>query len=159
MATAEIILPILGGYRDVTNPPSVSWTDVPYLLFSTPDDELLTWSFRIPDNYASGLKVKWQYSMVSATTGVVAIRSQVGASSVADSITSGGFDTLEASADVTVPGVAGNLAEISFSLTNIDSVAAGDHFAIRLGRENGTTGTNASGDMAVWAVSLQYTTT
>lgn len=159
MATAEIILPILGGYRDPTNPPGVSWTDVPYLTFDGTTDELLTWSFRIPDNYASALKVKWQYSMVSATTGVVAIRSQVGASSVADSITSGGFDILEASADATVPGVAGNLAEISFSLTNVDSLAAGDNFAIRLGRENGTTGTNASGDMAVWAVSLQYTTT
>lgn len=160
MATAYINLPILGGWRDTVNPPGVLWTDtVPYLTFDGTTDEIITWAFRMPSDYASGLTVKWQYSMASATTGVVAIRSQVAASSVGDNVATNVYDTVEASSDVTVPGSAGNMAEISFALTNLDSLAAGDHFAIRLGRENGTSGTNATGDMAVWAIALTYTTT
>lgn len=159
MATAEIILPILGGWKDLNSPPGTSWSDtVPYLTFDGTTDEMIAWAFRMPSNYASGLIVKWQFSMLSATTGVVSIRSEVAASAVGINPATNLYDTLNKSADVTVPGTAGNLAEISFSPTNLDSLAAGSHLAIRLGRENATTGTNATGDMLVWAVSLIYTT-
>lgn len=160
MATAEIILPLLGGWKDLNSPPGTSWADtVPYLTFDGTTDEMMAWAFRMPSNYASGLIVKWQFSMLSATTGVVAIRSEVAATASGGNPSTNLYDTLEKSTDTTVPGAAGNMAEISFSLTNVDSLAAGSYFAIRLGRENGTTGTNATGDMQVWAVSLIYTTT
>lgn len=160
MATAEIILPILGGWKDVNTPPGTSWSDtVPYLTCDGTTDEMIAWAFRMPSNYASGLTVKWMFSMLSATSGVVAIRSEVVASAIGVNPATNLYDTLQKSADTTVPGTAGNLAEISLSLTNVDSLAAGNHFAIRLGRENGVTGTNATGDMQVWAVSLIYTTT
>lgn len=161
MATAEIPLPILGAVRDATNPPGMGWSGaVPYLLFDGTTDELVTFSFRMPNNYASGLTVKWQYSMVSATFGNVALRSEIAASTVGDNIASRTYAALEKSADNTVPfSGAGTLAEITYVPVNLDSLAAGDQFAMRIGRENGTTGSNAVGDMAVWAVSLTYTTT
>lgn len=159
MATSQIILPLTGPGADATNPPGISWRGaVPYLLFDGTTDELITRSVRMPDDYASGLTVKWQYSMVSATTGVVAIRSQVMAASVGDPINVDSYDTLQTSSDNTVPGTAGNMKEISFALTNVDGLTAGDYLAIQLGRENGTAGTNATGDMAVWAIALTYTT-
>jgi hypothetical protein len=160
MATSQIILPILAGLRDATNPPGISYINArPYLLFDGTTDELLTWSFRMPDDYASGLTVKWQYSMVSATTNKVAIRAQVMAASIADNIDTDSYDTLQASSDATVPGTAGLMDEISLPLANVDSLDAGDYISIQLGRENGTTGANASGDMEVWAIALTYTTT
>lgn len=160
MATSQIILPILGGMRDATNPPGMSYVNArPYLLFDGATDELITWSFRMPSDYASGLTVKWQYSMVSATTGVVKIRSQVMAAADGVNIDTDSYATLDASADSTVPGAAGTMKEISFALTNLDSLAAGGYVSVQLGRENSTTGTNASGDMEVWAIALSYTTT
>ena len=127
-------------------------------MFDGSTDELLTWSqLRIPDDYGSGLTIKWQYSMVSATANNVAIRAQVMTVAAGGAISADSYDTLQASADDTVPGAAGNMKEISFALTNLDGLTAGRNFAIQLGRENGTSGTNASGDMAVWAIALTYT--
>jgi hypothetical protein len=160
MATAEILLNLAGPGADATNPPGILYRGVcPYLVFDGTTDELLTRSFRLPSNYSSGITLIVQYSMVSATTGVVAIRTECMAVSQGENITADSFDTLEKSSDSTVPGTAGLMKEISFSLTNVDGLVAGDNFTIKFGRENGTTGTNAAGDMAVWAVSLSYTTT
>lgn len=159
MATSEIPLPILGGVKDLLDAPGFFWLNGRYcFLFDGTTDELVTWQFRMPSDYASGLTVKWQYSMVSATTGVVKIRSQVMAVSDGENIDTHSYDTLQASSDSTVPGAAGTMREISFALTSVDSLAAGDYISIQLGRENATTGTNASGDMEVWAISLTYTT-
>lgn len=159
MATSQINLPLLGGVRDTTNPPGMGWVGSrPYLLFDGTTDELITWSFRMPGDYASGLTVKWQYSMVSAITNKVAIRVQIMTASDGDNIDTNGYDTLEKCADVTVPGTAGLMDEISFAITNLDGLLAGDYISIQLGRENGTTGTNASADMEVWAIALTYTT-
>ncbi|SEO77848.1 hypothetical protein [Nitrosovibrio sp. Nv6] len=159
MATSQILLPILGGIKDVTSPPGMSYVAArPYLTFDGTTDELITWSFRLPDDYASGLTVKWQYSMLSATTGVVSLRSQVMAVTAGEDILTESYATLDKSADSTVPATAGLMKEISFALTNVDSAAAGDYFSLRLGRENATTGTNALGDMLAWAITLTYTT-
>lgn len=159
MATSQINLPILGGVRDLTNPPGMTWVNArPCLLFDGTTDELITFSFRMPNDYASGLTVKWQYSMVSAITNNVATRAQVMAASDGDNIDTDSYDTLQASSDATVPGTAGLMDEISLALTNVDSLAAGDYISVQLGRENGTSGTNATGDMEVWAIALTYTT-
>jgi hypothetical protein len=160
MAIAEILLPVLGGVKDLTNPPGLLFTASgrAYLTFDGTTDELLVWSFRLPANYSSGLTVKAQYSMASATTNNVALRTQLMAAAAAVDIITDSYATLDKSTDSTVPGTAGLMKEISHALTNVDSVAADSYMALQLGRENATTGTNASGDMYVWAVSLIYTT-
>lgn len=160
MATSQVILPVNGGVRDSTNPPGLLWQGArPYLTLDGTTDELITWSFRMPDDYASGLAVKWQYSMASATTNKVAVRSQVMAAADNVNIDTDSYATLDKCTDATVPGTAGLMDEISFALTNLDSLAAGSYISIQLGRENATTGTNATGDMEVWAIALVYTTT
>lgn len=158
MATGTINLP-LPGFYDPTNPPELAFTAAgrPNLLFDDTTDELLLWVFRLPADYASGLTIKWQYSMVTATTNVVAIRTEVMAIADGEDIDTDNFAAVEASADATVPGTAGLMDEISDAL-GTPTVAAGDYIAIRAGRENGTSGTNASGDMELWAASLEYTT-
>lgn len=159
MATGTIILPILGAVVDATNPPSIAFEGArPYLLFDGTTDELVTWTFRMPQDYASGLTIKAQYSMVSATANNVAIRTEVMAIADGEDVDTDNFSAVEASADATVPATAGLMDEISDAMAT-PTVAAGDYIALRFGRENGTSGTNATGDMEVWAVSLEYTTT
>ena len=68
------------------------------------------------------------------------------------------FDTANASAETTVPGTAGLMDEISITLTNADSLAAGDYVAVRLSRDADNAGDDASGDLELWAFSLEYTT-
>lgn len=160
MATGTILLPILAATGDPTNPPALAFTAAgrPYLLFDDTTDQLCLWTFRVPENYASGMTVKAQYSMASATTNNAAIRTEVMAIADGEDIDTDSFSSVEASTDDAVPGTAGLMSEISEAL-GTPTIAAGDNMTLRLGRENGTSGTNAAGHLELWAVSLEYTTT
>jgi hypothetical protein len=96
--------------------------------------------------------------MVSATTGVVRIGVQIMAASDGDNIDTDSYDSQNTSADIAVPGTAGLMDEISLALSSVDSIAAGDYVSVQVRRENTVSGTNASGDMEVWAIALTYTT-
>lgn len=160
MATGTILLPILGCSFDATNPPGVDYAQSrPKLLFDDTTPESVIWVFRMPQDYASGLTAKIQYSMASATSNNVEFEVSVMAVSDGDSqdLDADSFDTVN-SGSATVPGTAGYLDEISITLTNADSVAAGDWVAIKLARDadDGTNDT-ATGDAEVWTFSLEYT--
>lgn len=159
MATGTIMLPILAAVGDATNPPGLAFTSAnrPYLLFDGTTDELVVWQFHLPADYSSGLTVYCQYSMATATTNVIAIRTEVMAIADTEDVDTDNFASVEASSDDTVPGTAGNMGVVSDAL-GTPTVAASDYIALRFGRENGTSGTNATGDMEVWNVWLQYTT-
>ena len=159
MATGTILLPIPAHSADPTNPPGLAFTAAnrPYLLFDGTTDELVLWTFRMPQDYSSGLTVYVQYSMATATTNNIAIRTEVMAIADTEDVDTDNFSAVEASADDTVPGTAGNMGVVSDAL-GTPTLAAGDYICLRLGRENATSGTNATGDMEVWAVSLEYTT-
>ena len=88
MATASILLPIPAHWADPTNPPGLSYTAAnrPYLTFDGTTDELCGWSFRMPVDYVSGLTIKVQYSMDTATTNNVAIRTEVQATADGENV-------------------------------------------------------------------------
>ncbi len=160
MATGTIILPVLSAVPDATNPPGLDFSTAsrPFLTFDGTTDELCSWSFEIPSNYASGMTIRVHYSMASATSNVVAIRTECMAIADGEDIDTDNFAAVEASADAAVPGTAG-LSDIIADALTTPTLAANDYLCLRFGRENGTSGTNATGDMEVWAVSLEYTTT
>ena len=159
MATGTIILPVIAAIGSPTVPPALAFTagNRPYLLFDGTTDELVLWAFELPGDYASGLTARVHYSMASATTGNIAIRTEVMAIADGETIDADSFSAVEASADKAVPGTAG-LSDIVTDALGTPTLAANDYIALRLGRENAA-GTNAAGDMEVWAVSLTYTTT
>lgn len=160
MATGMIMLGLEAAKGDTTNPPALVYTAAsrPYLLFDGTTDELCTWTFALPSNYASGLTIYCQYSMASATTNNIAIRTEVMAIADTEDVDTDNYAAVEASSDDTVPGTAGNMGVVSDAL-GTPTLAASDYISLRFGRENATSGTNATGDMEVWAVWLQYTTT
>jgi len=96
--------------------------------------------------------------MASATTGTVMLSCEVMAVTDGDAaaVDTDSYDTINNSSAKTVPGTVGYLDEISLTLTNADSVAAGDWVAIKLRRD--ASGGSATGDLELIAASLEYTT-
>lgn len=176
MATGTILLPIGGAI-----PPDASASNAaPAIVrvkssasapsahflqanFDPATDEMLWWSFRMPSDYASApvLKVLFKLSSDTNTAHNVRFEGRLAA------VTSGDSTDVDAkalattnSAGTTIPGTAGYLKELSITLTNDDSLAAGDFAIVYLRRDaDGTTGTDDSttGDCEVVAVSLEYT--
>lgn len=129
------------------------------LLFDASTEEWCCWSFRMPADYSSAFTAKVQYKMTSATTGGVAWDVRVAA--VTDGDATDVDAKVFASANVgtaTVPGTAGHIDEVSITLTNADSVAAGDFVVIRLARAVANASDTATGDAEFVGGSLTYTT-
>lgn len=129
------------------------------LLFDASTEEQVCWAFRMPADYSSAPVIKVQYKMTSATTGGVAFEARLAAVSDGDAqdVDAKGF----AAANVgtaTVPGTAGHLDEVSITMTNADSLAAGDFVITYLNRDPAHASDTATGDCEVIAVALTYTT-
>lgn len=134
----------------------------PYFLqlaFDASTVEQAMWAFRMPADYASSPVVKVQYKMASATSGDVIFDCRLAAVTDGDStdVDAKAFANAN-TATVTVPGTAGHLDEASVTMTNADSVAAGDYVIVYVSRDADAGGDNATGDCEVVAVALTYTT-
>jgi len=118
------------------------------------------WSFRMPADYSSAPVLKVQFKMVSATTGNVIIEGRLAAVTDGDSqdVDAKAFGSANTSSATAVPGTAGFMKEISLTLTNADSVAAGDFVVVYLARDAANGSDTATGDMEVIGVAITYTT-
>jgi len=136
----------------------------PYFLqlqFDATTDESAMWQLQMPGDYASGPVLDVLYKAASATTGAFRFEGRLAAITSGDATDADAkaFATTNSAGD-TVPGTAGHVGDFSITLTNADSVAAGDFVVVQLRRDaNGTTGTDdATGDAEVISVRLSYTT-
>lgn len=131
----------------------------PVLWFDAAADEACYWTVIAPQGLSGALSLVVHYLMASATTGSVRLQAQVEAITPGDSTDLDAAESLDTanSAGGTVPGTAGFEQAITITLTNADSVAAGDLVRIRLNRDaDGTSGTDdATGDMGVLAVEFR----
>lgn len=157
---ATILLPVTGATLNQTNPPGVDYENsLQILLFDDTTAETCYWMFQMPDTYGSSPILDLQYTMASATSGTVEFEVSVMAVTDGDAADVGteSYDTVN-TASATVPGTAGHLDKISVTLTNADSVAAGDLVIIRVSRDadDGTNDT-ATGDLELRTVALRYT--
>jgi hypothetical protein len=128
--------------------------------FDATTGEMLMWSFRMPQDYASAPVAKVQYKMASATTGNVVIAARIAAVSDGDAqdVDAKAFAAANTSAATAVPATAGFLDEISLSLTTADSLAANDFVVLWLSRDASNAGDTAVGDLECLCASLEYTT-
>lgn len=165
MATGTIILPIQCAKLPATASAALDGSELNYrALYDATTDESLFWQFRMPADYASGLTAKIQFSMNSTQAATRYIEWEVLVMAVtpgdAADIVTDSYDTTNAANKDVSSLTAGYLVELSISLSNVDSLAAGDYIKIKLTRDaNGTNGTDsATGDAEVVAFSLEYTT-
>ncbi len=163
MATATIILPINGAELDPTAPPGVEFVNgLRRLLFDDDTPEIARWTFRMPENFASGLVMKLQYATAAVVAGTVSweVFVMAHADAAAAAVDAESYDAANPGTETVLDTTAGRLSEISIALSNDDSVAPGNWVTIRLEREaDDATNDTATGDMELWNVSLEYTTT
>ena len=165
MATGTVLLPLLAALGDPTNPPALAFqsgSNRPYLDFDATTDELIVWSFRLPENYASAAALKIQWGGVASSTVTHTVRWAVEvmaltADTDGDPDTDS-YDTSNEADDDILGTTAGRIQELSITLTNFDSGAAGDYVAIRLSRNANHANDDLAEDARLWAVSLEYTT-
>lgn len=156
MATGTIILSVPPNGFDGTNPAGLDYeNDVPKILFDDATSEICYWQFRMPENYASALVMKMIYTMESANSGTITLEISIWAASDNESAIAASYDTANSVAEA-VPGTAGFTSDLSKALTNDDSVTANDLVRVKVARNVGVL---VAGDLAIRALSLEYTTT
>lgn len=133
--------------------------DRPVLAFDATVDESIYFTDIAPQNLTGAITVVISYMMASATTGSVHFQAALEAISDGDATdldATTSFDSYN-SAGATVPGTAGQIDQISITMTNADSLTAGDYCRLKVNRDaDSTSGTDdAVGDCYVLAIELR----
>lgn len=129
-----------------------------YLAFDAGTDETCRWTFGAPQGITGTLTLVITYRMASATSGNVIFAAQVEAitdGDTTDTDAASSFDTANTSSATAVPGTAGYIDQIALTLTNADSVAAGDLLRISLFRDADNGSDTATGDAQVLMVEFR----
>lgn len=134
--------------------------DRSYMRFDDSTQEI-TYSKAVPMPAAYAgtgtLKVRIQGAMASATGGniqwTVAVEALTSADAV-DTDNASSFDTTNNSGATAVPGTAGYVFDTIVTLTNKDSVAAGDMVRFKLARDPASANDTASGDLSFYCMEI-----
>lgn len=160
MASRHVFTPF-GAEFPATNYPQLTLINRhPVLAFDAATDETAQWTGIAPQGLTGTITAVITYMMASATSGTVGFQVALEAVSDGDATdldAGDSFDTVNNSASTTVPATAGYIDQISVTLTNADSLAAGDLFRLRLNRDaDGSAITDsATGDAYVLSVELR----
>lgn len=129
----------------------------PKISFENTADQGRMFVFKMPDSYSSGLTIEGLYSMGSANTSKAAVLNvQIAAISDGDaSVDAKVFDTANQITE-SVPNTAGEQDAFSASLTNVDSVAAGDWVCLVIWRDYNHASDTAAGDFNLRYLGLTY---
>lgn len=131
-----------------------------YMAFdATTVEAMYTQAVQMPASYTGSgtLKADILYAAASATSGKFDLEVSAEALTAADAIdtdSASSFDTANAG-NQTVPGTAGYLGLLTITLTNKDSVAAGDMVRFKLERDaDDATDDTATGDCRVFSMTV-----
>ena len=132
--------------------PSPRWLE---WLFDDTTDEHIVLSFVMPQNYVSAPVLQVYYKATSATSGTAAFEGRMSAVTDGDAqdMDADTFATVN-TGSATVPATAGYLDVIAITLTNADSVAAGDHVILCLNRD--VSADSVTGDLEVVSCDFRY---
>ena len=145
-----------------SNPATLDWRNYhPVLDFDTGTDEYAIFSAVMPQSYSgtTGVTVYVHYSMSTATSGTCAW--QVSWERIGDGqqdVDTDSWATANNIAAVTVPGTSGNVDIVNTTFTDgadMDSVAAGELFRIRVNRD--VSADTGAGDAELHAVEIRET--
>lgn len=154
--TASNLAPAVQRTKSSATAPGVYFLQ---LAFDATAEEWCTWQFRMPADYASTPAAVVQWKATSATSGGVVWDVRVAAVTTGDAVDvdAKGFGSAN-TATGTAPATAGYMLDTLVTLTNADSLAAGDFVVVRLARVAADAADTASGDAEVVAVGITYTT-
>lgn len=157
MATLARLLPFAAEFP-ASNPATLMLINRrPVLAFDAATDEAAVWTDVAPQGLTGAITVVVHYIMASAVTGVVYFQAALEAITPGDAVdldAGDSFDTAN-SGNGTVPATAGYEQAISITMTNADSIAAGDMFRLKLNRDADNASDTAAGDAYVIAVEIR----
>lgn len=111
--------------------------------------------FIVPQNYVGTPTLQVYYKATSATSGTAAFEARLSAVTDGDAqdVDADTFAAVNAGT-ATVPATAGYMDVISITLTNADSMAAGDTFILALNRD--VSADSVTGDLRVMGCDFRY---
>lgn len=160
MATTRAVLTPFSAEFPSSNFPGLTTVNArPALAFDASAQETAYWTLIAPQGLSGALSCVITYMMATATSGNVEFEVAVEAVTDGDSTdldATASFDTVNASGATAVPGTAGYIDQVSVTLTNADSIAAGDLIRISVSRDadDGTNDT-ATGDLYLLMAELR----
>lgn len=158
MATRAILTPEAAHFPSSNFPQLTTSNRRPVLAFDASTAETCYWTFIAPQGLTSTLTLLIMYAMASATSGGVAFDAAIEAITPGDTVdtdSTTSFDTTNTGTDAAVPGTAGYVDSVSVTLTNADSIAAGDLVRVSLTRATANATDTATGDLYVFAVEFR----
>ena len=163
MATRAILLPESAQFPSTNFPQltTIHSTERRRVLgYDASTSETAAWTLVVPQGWTGTGTLVINYCMASATTGGVAFDVALeavtpGDSTDLDAATS--YATVNAANDGTVPGTAGYPDVVTVTLTNDDSLAAGDLLRISIARDIADGADTATGDCLLIAAELRDT--
>jgi hypothetical protein len=159
MATTRFALTPESAHFPATNFPALSTVNArPVLAFDTTTSETCYWTVAAPQGLAGALSaVIHVFGNAAGTAGVVfdvAVEAITPGDAIAlDSATS--FDTVNTSGTIAMLATQGHQTSGSVTLTNADSVAAGDYVRISLARKVADAGDTFAADAYVTLVEIR----
>jgi len=125
------------------------------LAYDASTVEAACWVFRAPQGLTGTMQVVIDYAMETATSGKIDFEASIEAFADGEDLSSASFDTANA-ANETVPGTVKYRNQLTITLTNNDSMAAGELCRLKIERDadDGTDDT-AAGDCWVYVVEFQ----
>lgn len=150
MASRFVFTPYSAEFPSSNFPQPLPSNRRPVLAFDAATDETCYFTTKAPQGLSGALTAVLTYAMASATTGNVVVAVAVEAITDGDALDSDSatsFDTANTSAATAVPATAGYYDEISITLTNADSIAAGDTVRFSFSRDADNASDTATGDL------------
>ena len=156
MASRFVFTPLSAEFPSSNFAPLTLVNRRPVLAFDATTNETAQWTAIAPQELTGALTAIVTYMMASATSGDVDIDVSLEAVTDGDATdldAGDSFDTVNSTDNTTVPGTAGHIDQISVTLTNADSIAAGDYFRLKVTRDAASD--TAAGDLYLLAVELR----
>ena len=157
MATTRAILTPFSAEPPSSNFPGLTVVNGrPALAFDAATQETTNWTFIAPQGLTGALSCVITYMMASAVSGNIEFEVAVEAITDGDATDLDATASFNASGAITVPGTAGYPDQVSVTLTNADSIAAGDLVRISISRDaDDATNDTATGDLYLLMAELR----
>lgn len=158
MATRFVGTPHSAEFPSSNFPQITQINQRPALAFDAATDETAYWTDVAPQGLTGTITVLLYYVMASATSGNIIWQAALEAVTDGDTVdldSTTSFDTQNSSATTAVPGTAGYIDVVSITMTNADSLAAGDLYRLAINRDANNGSDTASGDAYLLGVELR----
>jgi hypothetical protein len=158
MAKTLLVFDARSNVAPTSNAATLALANVrPLLVFSGTVDQSAVFEAVMPQAYAGGtLTAEVYFIMATDTSGDIDWDVFVEAITAADTVdldAGDSFDSINSTDGTTVPGTAGYLAVVAVTLTDKDSVSAGDH--VRFKVQRGAADDTANGEARLLKVEIR----